>query len=64
MAPQGQAPKIPEVVVANDPANADALVGRLDAFQFRIGGPDGLAIYHPVPILTTFLAQLLRRAPP
>lgn len=42
MAPQGQAPKIREVVVANDPANADALVGRVDAFQFRIGGPDGV----------------------
>jgi putative redox protein len=49
MAPQGQAPKIREVVVANDPANADALVGRVDAFQFRIGGPDGVGHISPGP---------------
>src|SRR4051812_28973208 len=49
MAPQGQAPKTREVVVANDPANADALVGRVDAFQFRIGGPDGAGHISPGP---------------
>ena len=39
--------KLREVVVTSDPTNHGALVGRVDAFQFPIGGPDGLGHISP-----------------
>jgi putative redox protein len=41
--------KIREVVVASDPTNHGALVGRVDASQFPIGGPDGAGYVSPGP---------------
>jgi putative redox protein len=49
MIPQDKAPKIREVVVANDPTNHGALVGHVDASQFPIGGPDGVGHISPGP---------------
>ncbi|WP_454651007.1 OsmC family protein [Bradyrhizobium liaoningense] len=40
---------IREVVVASDPTNHDALVGRVDASRFLIGGPDGAGHVSPGP---------------
>jgi putative redox protein len=39
--------KLREVVVASDPTNHGALVGRVDASQFPIGGPDGVGHISP-----------------
>jgi putative redox protein len=41
--------KIREVVVASDLTNHGALVGRVDASQFPIGGPDGAGHVSPGP---------------
>ncbi|WP_176731341.1 OsmC family protein [Bradyrhizobium elkanii] len=41
--------KIREVVVASDPANHDALIGRVDASWFPIGGPNGAGHVSPGP---------------
>lgn len=41
--------KLREVVVASDPTNHGALVGRVDASQFPIGGPDGVGHISPGP---------------
>ncbi|MBO4220833.1 OsmC family protein [Bradyrhizobium neotropicale] len=41
--------KIREVVVASDPTNHGALVGRVDASQFPVGGPDGAGHVSPGP---------------
>src|SRR5690348_4634537 len=41
--------KIREVVVASDPTNQGTLVGRVDASQFPIGGPDGAGHVSPGP---------------
>ena len=49
MTSQDKAPKIREVVVANDPANHGALVGHVGASQFPIGGPDGVGHISPGP---------------
>jgi putative redox protein len=49
MTPQDKASKLREVVVASDPTNHDALVGRVDASQFAIGGPDGVGHVSPGP---------------
>src|ERR1700745_1402956 len=42
MAPHDNASRLREVVVASDSTNHGALVGRVDAAQFPIGGPDGV----------------------
>jgi len=47
MAPQDKAQKLREIVVATDPNNHGALVGRVDASQFPIGGPDGVGHISP-----------------
>jgi putative redox protein len=47
MTSQDNAPKLREVVVVSDPTNHDALVGHVDAFQFPIGGPDGVGHISP-----------------
>jgi putative redox protein len=49
MAPQDKPSELREVFVASDPANHDALVGRVDASQFPIGGPDGVGRVSPGP---------------
>lgn len=41
--------RIREVVVASDPTNHGALVGRVDASQIPIGGPDGAGHVSPGP---------------
>lgn len=42
MAPQNEARKFRDVVVASDLINNGALVGHVDESQFPIGGPDGV----------------------
>ena len=49
MTPQDKASKLREVFVASDPTNHGALVGRVDASQFPIGGPDGVGHVSPGP---------------
>jgi putative redox protein len=49
MTPQDKASKFREVFVASDPTNHGALVGRVDASQFPIGGPDGVGHVSPGP---------------
>jgi putative redox protein len=49
MTPQHKAPKIREVIVANDSTNHGALVGHVDASQFPVGGPDGVGHISPGP---------------
>lgn len=43
------ASKLREVFVVSDPSNHGALVGRVDAAQFPIGGPDGAGHIAPGP---------------
>ncbi|WP_424626807.1 OsmC family protein [Bradyrhizobium sp. SYSU BS000235] len=49
MTPQDKASKLREVFVASDPTNHGALVGRVDASEFPIGGPDGVGHVSPGP---------------
>lgn len=49
MTEQDGAPKIREVVVANDPTNHSTLVGYVGACQFPIGGSDGIGHISPGP---------------
>jgi putative redox protein len=49
MTPQDKASKVREVFVASDPTNHGALVGRVDASLFPIGGPDGVGHVSPGP---------------
>ena len=42
MAPQDNASRLREVFVASDPTNHGALIGRVDATSFPIGGPVGV----------------------
>ena len=49
MAPHDNASRLREVVVASDSTNHGALVGRVDAAQFPIGGPDGVGHVSPGP---------------
>lgn len=42
MTPEDNASKLHEVVVASDPTNHEALIGRVGASEFSIGGPDGI----------------------
>ncbi|MGY3618214.1 OsmC family protein [Bradyrhizobium sp. USDA 10063] len=49
MTSQDKASKLREVIVASDPTNHGALVGRVDASQFPIGGPDGVGHVSPGP---------------
>ena len=49
MVPQDKAPTHRDVVVASDPINHGMLVGRVDASQFPIGGPDGAGHVSPGP---------------
>jgi putative redox protein len=49
MTPQDSAPKLREVVVASDPIQHGALVGRVGASQFAVGGPDGVGQISPGP---------------
>lgn len=46
---QDKASKLREVLVASDPTNHGALVGRVDASKFPIGGPDGVGHVSPGP---------------
>ncbi|MEH2512554.1 putative redox protein [Nitrobacteraceae bacterium AZCC 1564] len=49
MTPQDKASKLREVFVASDPTNHGALVGRVGASQFPIGGPDAVGHVSPGP---------------
>ncbi|MBR0737447.1 OsmC family protein [Bradyrhizobium liaoningense] len=49
MTQRGNASKRREVFVASDPTTHGAMVGRVDASQFPIGGPDGSGHVSPGP---------------
>jgi putative redox protein len=49
MMPQSNASKLREVFVTSDPTNHGALVGRVDATPFPVGGPDGVGHVSPGP---------------
>jgi len=49
MTPQDKISRLRQVYVASDPTNHGALVCRVDASQFPIGGPDGLGHVSPGP---------------